>query len=520
MPKKFPWITRRRKTDPEVPYETPIWMGTRSNGEYFHFQTEHERKLRKVVLQKADQNARKVGLERREFMASAMGMATTLFWINACSGDDDKGSNGNALCVPPEAMVDDQVACTLLTPTDFVFDAQTHWFNEADTVRFPDSVKQLFGALFAGTTEDVYVDKMFVTGKYTHMAVLTAWPGSTCTDDQTLPCGLPLSNESMIASRDHVNQMSCGTQRVVQHCMVLPTDPTGIDAQIAIMDQVYCENMAHGWKMYPGFSAQQGIDPRGGPGYFMTDAVARRVVEHGLALGVNRFCVHKGLPIGNFFDPVYNHPRDIGPVARDYKDAKFIIYHSGIYSGDPTGTYVEDRFDPNEQDPKGVNALIRSLLDSGIETNSNVYAEVGSAINGLMDKPTAAAHFFGKLMKFLGPDRVLWGTDCVIYGSPDPFIEWFMALTIPDALQQAEGYPPLDATNKAKILGLNAALAYGVDVNAKRCEIDSCTTAALRDQFDEEFGGRRWNFQRPGGPKTWDEYVEHTRRQALLGRPG
>lgn len=536
MKTKFPWINRRRKTDPEIPYETPIWLGSHSNGEYFHFQTDRDRKLRKLILERADDNARRVGLDRRQFMASAMGMATALLAINevsGCSSGDSGNKTGkvnSGLCVPKEAQWNEQAACTAITPTDFVFDVQTHWFNQADTVRFPASVQALFGALFATTTEDVYLDKMFISGKYTHMAVLTAWPGSTCVDGDAgldvdggpLPCGLPLSNESMVRSREHIKQLACGTERVIQHCMVLANDPTGIDVQKAIMDQFYCEDYAYGWKMYPGFSSQQGIDPRGAPGYFMTDPVARAVIEHGLALGLNRFCVHKGLPIGNFFDPIYNYPKDIGPVAKDYKDANFIIYHSGICSGYSATNLAppEAAYDPAEASPTGVNALIRSLQDNGIEPNSNVYAEVGSALNQIQADPVAAAHFFGKLMKYVGTDRVVWGTDCVIYGSPDPFIEWFQALTIPDQMQADFGYPPLDAANKAKIFGLNAAALYGVDPVAKRCQINSCTTAQLQEQFDGEFGGRRWMFERPGGPKTYREFVEHSRRQAKLGRPG
>src|SRR5215208_3716192 len=115
MKTKFPWLKMRKKTQPEIPYETPIWMGNRSNGEYFHKQTPYEKKLRKFVLQKADENARRLGLDRREFLASAMGMATTLWCIGyaaGCSSDESgpaaagaggSGGTGGGLCVPPKA---------------------------------------------------------------------------------------------------------------------------------------------------------------------------------------------------------------------------------------------------------------------------------------------------------------------------------------------------------------------------------------------------------------------------------
>jgi hypothetical protein len=357
------------------------------------------------------------------------------------------------------------------------------------------------------------------------MAVLTAWPGATCSDDpaNTDPCGLPLSNESMVRSRDKINQLACNTERVIQHVQVLPNDLTGIDKQLEIMTSMYCEKLAYGWKLYPGF-ASSSIDPRGSSGYFLTEEKPRRVIEHGLELGLSRFCVHKGLPIGTFFEKEHNHPKDIGVVAKDYPEATFVVYHSAICAGYDTTNAAppEGAYDEAEADPKGVNALIRSLLDNGIEagTNKNVFAEIGSAINQVQNDATAAAHFFGKLMKYVGVDNVLWGTDCVIYGSPQPYLEWFRALTIPSDLQDQYGYPPLDATNKAKILGLNAAKIYGVDPAKKRCQVNACATAQLKRHLDEELGTRRWMFQRPGGPRTWREYVEQSRRQAALGRPG
>jgi predicted TIM-barrel fold metal-dependent hydrolase len=523
MRTRFPWLTRRRKTDPELPLEPPLWLGTRSNGEYFHAQTPYEKRLRQFVLERADENARRLGMDRREFLASALGMATTLWCIGFVSGCSDSNDIGGApLCVPPEAMFDEDAGCTAIGGDEFIFDVQTHWFSREDTTRFPDSVLQLFGPLFASADENAYIREMFLNSDTT-LSVLTAWPGTTCSDDpaNTDPCGLPLSNESMARSRDTINQLACDTQRVLQHVQVLPNDLTGLDKQLEIMTQYQCERLTYGWKMYPGFSANS-IDPRGPRGYFLDDPNARRIIEHGLALGVNRFAVHKGLPILYFFEKEHNHPRDVGIVARDYPDAQFIIYHSAICAGSEQcgESPPEGPYDPNEADPKGVNALIRSLADNGIGPNQNVYAEIGSAINEIMGNAIESAHFFGKLMKYVGTDNVVWGTDCVIYGSPQPYIEWFRALTIPQQMQEEFGYPPLDTTNKAKIFGLNSARIYGVDVDAKRCQVDACATAQMKRHLDEEFGPRRWAFQEPGGPKTWDEYVASSRLCAAQGRPG
>jgi len=44
-----------------------------------------------------------------------------------------------------------------------------------------------------------------------------------------------------------------------------------------------------------------------------------------------------------------------------------------------------------------------------------------------MSSPDEAAHVLGKLLSRVGEDRVLWGTDGIWYGSPQPQIMAFRA---------------------------------------------------------------------------------------------
>ena len=69
----------------------------------------------------------------------------------------------------------------------------------------------------------------------------------------------------------------------------------------------------------------------------------------------------------------------------------------------------------------------------------------------------------GKLLSALGEDNILWGTDSVWYGSPQPLIDAFRAFQIPEEYSQRYGYPQLTPQAKEKILGLNAARLYGID---------------------------------------------------------
>src|SRR5262245_5166091 len=87
---KLPWLKLRKKTAPELPYEPPIFLGNKSNGEFFHSQTPAERKIRDEILRQCDDKARKLGIDRREFIASAMGMCTSLAVLNLAAGCGDK----------------------------------------------------------------------------------------------------------------------------------------------------------------------------------------------------------------------------------------------------------------------------------------------------------------------------------------------------------------------------------------------------------------------------------------------
>lgn len=535
--RRFPWIHQRKKTDPELPLEPPLWFGNKSNGEYFQFASKKDRKIRKLILETADQNARKLGMDRRDFLASTMGMATSLWvlnYVSACSSDSSSSSPASGTkdasatkdtgtlkgeggyCVPKEAMFDEDAACKALGGKEFIFDIQTHWFKKDDLSQFP-AYLSLFGSTFAVTTETDYVINMFCRSDTT-MAALSAWPGLACSGMTTTNCGLPLSNPSNAASRDYINALAHNTQRIVNHIQVMAQDANGVELQLEMMAELKCQLGTAAWKLYPGAKL---------PTVFkMDDKIGRAVIEKGMSLGLPLFCVHKGLPIGTFFDPKGNYPDDIGVVAKDYKDARFIVYHSAICAGtdqcvlpNDGGSIVEGPYDANEKNPYGANALIRSLLDNGIGPNENVYAELGSAFSRVMSDPVQAAHFIGKLMKYVGTDNVCWGSDCVIYGSPQPFIEAFRALTIPDSMRAQYGYPALDDAQKTKIFGLNAAKVYGVNPDLKRCEIDSCPATAMNAEHEAEFGGRQWMFDPPRGPKTLDEYLERAYAAAALGQP-
>ncbi|HWW86304.1 MAG TPA: amidohydrolase family protein, partial [Vicinamibacterales bacterium] len=98
----------------------------------------------------------------------------------------------------------------------------------------------------------------------------------------------------------------------------------------------------------------------------------------------------------------------------------------------------------------------------------NTYAELGTTwASSIVTFPTVAAHLMGQLMKFLGPDRIVFGTDSVWYGSPQWQIDALWRFQIPEDLRKKYGYPELTQDAKRKILGLNSAKLYGIDTKRR-----------------------------------------------------
>jgi hypothetical protein len=138
------------------------------------------------------------------------------------------------------------------------------------------------------------------------------------------------------------------------------------------------------------------------------------------------------------------------------------VYHSGYDNGTAEGPY-----DP---DGNGVDRLVRSVTEAGVGAGGNVYAELGSTWRILMGDPDAAAHVLGKLLTAFGPERILWGTDSIWYGSPQDQIAAFRAFEISPAFQEQFGYPALTAEVKQRIMAANAAELFGITVPEPACE--------------------------------------------------
>jgi predicted TIM-barrel fold metal-dependent hydrolase len=257
-----------------------------------------------------------------------------------------------------------------------------------------------------------------------------------------------------------------GAERVILHDVIAPNFGD-LSMRLDEMEQTADTGEVSAFKVYTAWGPNR-------QGYALDDpAIGIPVVEKARDLGITTICGHKGLPLLEF-DRSHNDPRDMVAMSRMFPDMDFVIYH-GAWERETR----ERAYDPGAA-RAGVDSLVRALAEFGVGPNENVYAELGTTWREVLSRPDEAAHVLGKLLRYVGEDNVLWGTDAVWYGSPQPQIMAFRAFQIGEDYQEQFGYPALTDELKRKVFGLNAAGLFGVDVNDTRCAMDADQLATAR----------------------------------------
>jgi uncharacterized protein len=433
-------------------------------------------------------NAKRLGLRRRDFLLSACGAASTLLAFNAANAA--AGRSGGFFDLHADAALEPQLAQANLEKAEFIFDVQGHfvdptaaWLKTAPLSAFKFTTKgncELNDnsgprSHLACLTSDEFLKDIFLDSD-TDMMVLSFVPARRDAS--------PLEIQSADAVRKIVDTLE-GNHRLLIHGRVNPNQPGDMEDMAELRDRWGVS----AWKTY----TQWGLD---GTGFFLSDDIGIQFIERARALDVKVICVHKGLPFGQ---KSYQHSQcsDIGVVAKMFPDVSFLIYHSGFVPA------VEERAYGENANGDGIDTLIRSLIDNGIKPGSNVYAELGSTWRFLMRDPQQAAHGLGKLLKYCGPDNVLWGTDSIWYGSPQDQIQAFRTFQISKEFQDKYGYPEITPALRAKIFGLNATRPYNI----------SADEIKLRARGDKVARERLAYLERPEprfetyGPKTRREFL-------------
>ena len=206
----------------------------------------------------------------------------------------------------------------------------------------------------------------------------------------------------------------------------------------------------------------------GSRGYKLSDAASYRFLEKAQELGIKNIHVHKGPTIWPLDKDAFD-VSDVDHAATDFPDLNFIVEHVGL-------PRIEDFCFMATQEP-------------------NVYAGLSVVIGGLMHaRPKFFAKVMGELLFWVGEDKMTFGSDYGIW-EPKWQVEGFVDWDYPS--DEFSDYPRVTVETKKKILGLNAAKLYGIEVPEElRLPVDAGEPATKEDAVlvemtDQAEGARR-----------------------------
>jgi predicted TIM-barrel fold metal-dependent hydrolase len=173
----------------------------------------------------------------------------------------------------------------------------------------------------------------------------------------------------------------------------------------------------------------------GSRGWTLTDPEAYRFLEKCQELGIKNIHAHKGPTIWPLDKDAFD-VSDVDHAATSFPELNFIVEHVGL-------PRIEDFCFMATQEP-------------------NVYAGLSVVIGGLMHaRPRFFANVMGELLFWVGEDKMTFGSDYAIW-EPKWQIEGFVDWDYPD--EEFSDYPRVTTATKKKILGLNAAKLYDLEV--------------------------------------------------------
>jgi predicted TIM-barrel fold metal-dependent hydrolase len=490
--------------------DSPMPTQVVSNEEFIpRRQTPKQKEVEYHIGQMGDERARKLGLSRRTFMASSMGLATCFLASNKAYGKNYWDVD--------EAETWETAAYDEKWPKSeyFIIDVQAHFTNGLAIPGFRDAefVKNMGFQL--KNDADAYSFKNFVKEMYfdseTSMVVISGVPGKESLRDKDgkvlegaarTPggAGRVLPSWVMSQARKQINDIA-GSQRALNQGNLAPNHywdkATNKIDKAQCLEQMERELQVYGinsWKWYchtdPGQS---------GNGFQLDDDNAQWFIEESRKRGLKLISTHKGYSYQSRTLGHLANPKDVEKAALRNPDFNFVVYHSAIKHGlnEPggqAGSWLDK--DHNNYDPTtGDFEWHRILMDIKKRNPkmTNVYCEIGSFFNTLaIMHPELCMHGMGKNIKYYGSDHVVWGTDCLWWGSPQWGIDALKRFQISDEMCEKFGYKKITKEDKAKIFGLNAAKLYNVDAKAKRKALPADALEKLKMAYVES-GGERSN---------------------------
>jgi predicted TIM-barrel fold metal-dependent hydrolase len=454
------WLNDKQRQEikpaDEAPTGLPIPTQVVSNGEYMPMpQTRQQREVEGRVLNLAETNGARMGLDRRAFLATSAGLATSFLAMNKVYG--------NFFSVAQAETMDAGAALERRSKyaDQFIVDVQLHFVRDdykwKGILGLGEYAKRWNPVLkkekisfdtfkFDNFMKEVYFDSD------TKIGLISAAPADH--GDNVI-----VNNDGLAEARRLINKVS-GSRRMMSHSVMAPGQKGWLDNIDHAIEVLKPES----WK---GYTLGDPFENSHYPWRLDDEKLMYPAYEKMMKSGITNVCIHKGLLPADYQNTIthWRHAMvdDVGKAAKDWPGLNFIIYHSGFR---PLMTSPEPLLKQFEKTGRidWVTDLAEIPQQYGV---TNVYAELGSTFGStVVTHPKLAAAILGTVIKGMGEDHVVWGTDSVWYGSPQWQIEAMRRIEIPERMQRAHGYAPLGAADgkvKTAIFAGNSSRLYKLD---------------------------------------------------------
>lgn len=497
-----------RRADEADTLGSPVPTQVVSNGEYFPMpQTLAQKRVEALICELAGETAKRLGMSRRRFLASSAGMTAAFIAMNEVYG--------RFFDVGPLEMLGSARAQGSVPADLFVFDDQLHMIRETmsgplalralaqgagaaakaagfennpfNAEGLPDEFGRpweawnpalgqtpITGANFhlVKFVKDVYLDSQVSVAVLSNAPLgLFEPPGGgkprvPRNVDESLTA-MNLTGFQTAAVRDWVNHIA-GSTRLLAHGQIFPGREN-----LGFMQQQIDQFHPDSWKGYniaytakvdghPDSELRQWRLDDESVAYPTFELIRNNRKELKERPGFFNICIHKGLAPAAPGTPEQGAPGDLPRAARDWPEFNFIIYHAC--------------FGPRFFDAEALAAIRSGKLRNGVPDLRwltefaqiaaplrNVYAEIGTTFAScVITFPSVCAHMLGQLLKYLGSERIVFGSDSLWYGAPQWQIEAFWRFRIPQDMAKKYGYPDLNEKVKRQILGVNSARLYNL----------------------------------------------------------
>jgi predicted TIM-barrel fold metal-dependent hydrolase len=471
-------------------FPSPIPTQIVASDEYFpERQNARQAEVEARLKDMGDELAAQQGMSRRRFFQTASGMAAAFLAMNKVYGNIFAVTEAEA--ATPELA--NQRAVDL--QGEYVFDAHTHFLRDDTRLTGFVAMREAVGKAgwnkaLGGRTQTIddvkfinYFKEIYLDSD-TKVALLTNAPSD-------IPEDWFLTNQMVFQARNDINAKA-GARRMLAHYTITPGQPGWLDGIDRAIDELHPD----GWKGYTiGDNTHKATSHF--PWRLDDEKLMYPAYEKFAKSGIKNVCIHKGLfpPSVEKLVPnlrPYVDVSDVGKAAKDWPQLNFVVYHSGYrhVGGSPADGMAE-------WDQTGRSSWVSDLADIPAKYGvTNVYGDLGQLFAySSVAEPRLAAALMGTLVKGLGSDHVIWGTDAVWTGSPQWQIEGLRRLEIPEDMQRKHGFAPLGPSTgavKRAIFAQNGFRLFGYDQHAELATPDKF--AQIKTEY-ERAGAERSNLR-------------------------